>query len=331
MSSKEEIQLVIHDFPGTTTKFMTEFQNNSDFADVTLACDDFELVPAHKVILSAGSIFFRTVLKKLVSSYQPLLYLRGVSRDELEVILTFLYTGQTRVHNQGLDSFLILARDLGISGFSGKKEEEEEDIKQTDLDDPYEIKEMCQAEPLIDAMLSVKHEVEETFEAEKSNQTMSEDNHQKSKSKNTEIEILDKHLVVNPESFKLKVKSTKKLLKKSIDYTSNPNQPTNQRPNHSPVWKFAKKLDLTKCICNFCGKVVLTRCSSTTHIRNHLLKDHSDIPEVVRAIPIAKSHAENRQQYNSLVWKYCVMKLETKQVVFCAIKLFYLSMDQQQK
>ena len=57
---------------------------------------------------------------------------------------------------------------------------------------------------------------------------------------------------------------------------------------------------------------MLTRCSSTTHIRNHLLKYHSDIPEVVRDIPIAKSHAENRQQQNSLVWKYCVMTAQNQ-------------------
>ena len=52
-----------------------ELREDKDFFDVTLACDD-EQLQAHKVILSACSPFFRTVLRRNRHEH-PLLYLKG--------------------------------------------------------------------------------------------------------------------------------------------------------------------------------------------------------------------------------------------------------------
>ena len=48
---------------------------SSDFLDVTIACDD-DQIGAHKVILSAASPFFETILKRNPHKH-PLLYLRS--------------------------------------------------------------------------------------------------------------------------------------------------------------------------------------------------------------------------------------------------------------
>ena len=281
MNPKSEIQMIIRDFPAKTTQFMSDIQKNPEFADVTLACDDYQLVPAHKMILSAGSTFFQAVLRKLGGSSQPLVYLRGVAREELEVILALLYTGQTRVSKQGLDSFLLLARDLGISGFTGQQEEEEDNMEQTNIVDTCEIEETSHAETLP----SLKYEVEETIQGESCKQTLCDDGYEKDTFANAGVEAIQNNSSMNVDRFVLKHKSPNKL----YNYTTDDLSQNKLRPNHSPVWMFAQKLDSTKCRCNFCGKVVPTRMSSTTHIRNHLLKDHSDIPEVARDIPIVKS------------------------------------------
>ena len=75
------------------------------------------------------------------------------------------------------------------------------------------------------------------------------------------------------------------------------------RRNQSTVWKFAQKLDLTRCKCNFCGKILKTRNYCTTHILNHLLKEHMDETEVARDIPVEKS-LKGKKKKKSLVWKY---------------------------
>ena len=49
---------------------------------ITLACDDSQL-QAHKVILSACSLFFRKILKQNPHQH-PLLYLKGVKFSELQ-------------------------------------------------------------------------------------------------------------------------------------------------------------------------------------------------------------------------------------------------------
>ena len=118
MKPNDDLNMVWSEFQENTIKYLSYMRNNHDFCDVTLAGDDLELLPAHKVIISAGSDFFETIIRK--TGGHPVLYLRGVSKGDLEVILAFLYTGETRVEKLRQDSFLALARDLGVRGFAQK-------------------------------------------------------------------------------------------------------------------------------------------------------------------------------------------------------------------
>ena len=67
-----------------------ELREDKDFFDVTLACDD-EQLQAHKVILSACSPFFRTVLRRNRHEH-PLLYLKGdvVQKNSVQMNLLLL-------------------------------------------------------------------------------------------------------------------------------------------------------------------------------------------------------------------------------------------------
>ena len=120
MKPKDVVQMSWSDFQKSTTGFMSESRVNSDFTDVTLACEDGEQltqVPAHKIILAAGSAFFQSLLRRVGQSSCPLIYLRGVEMVELETILSFLYTGEASVQKVRLEKFLAVANDLGIKGF----------------------------------------------------------------------------------------------------------------------------------------------------------------------------------------------------------------------
>ena len=123
MKTEENLRLVWSEFHSSTTYFLSNIAVNYDFSDVTLVCKDQQLVPGHRVILSAGSRFFESILKVSLGNPNPLVYLRGVSKDDLVAILSFLYTGETRVKKSRLQDFMILARDLGVKGLSEEEEE----------------------------------------------------------------------------------------------------------------------------------------------------------------------------------------------------------------
>merc|ERR1711962_270070 len=99
----EKFCLSWNNFESNINAAFRELRDDGDFFDVTLACDD-EQIQAHKVILSACSPFFRTVLKRNPHSH-PLLYLRGVKYAELEALLTFMYHGEVNVFQQQINSF----------------------------------------------------------------------------------------------------------------------------------------------------------------------------------------------------------------------------------
>ena len=105
-----------NDFETNISDAFKELREDKDFFDVTLACDD-DQVQAHKVILSACSPFFRTVLKRNRHEH-PLLYLKGVKYVELLAVLNFMYLGEVNVAQEELNSFLAVAEDLKVKGLT---------------------------------------------------------------------------------------------------------------------------------------------------------------------------------------------------------------------
>ena len=73
---------------------------------------------AHKVILSACSPFFRSVLRRNqgAAAQQLVLYLKGVTYRDMEAVLTFMYHGEVNVAQDDLNSFLAVAEELRVKG-----------------------------------------------------------------------------------------------------------------------------------------------------------------------------------------------------------------------
>ena len=65
-----------NDFETNVSHAFNELRQEKELLDVTLACEE-DQVMAHKVILSACSSFFRSILKRNPHQH-PLLYLKGV-------------------------------------------------------------------------------------------------------------------------------------------------------------------------------------------------------------------------------------------------------------
>jgi len=119
-SLEEKFCLRWNDFENNISSAFKELKEEHDFFDVTLACEDNQL-QAHKVILSACSPFFRSVLKKNPHQH-PLLYLKGVKYEELQSVLNFMYHGEVNIAQEDLNSFLSVAEDLKVKGLTQKNE-----------------------------------------------------------------------------------------------------------------------------------------------------------------------------------------------------------------
>merc|ERR1712038_1584830 len=114
--ASEKFCLRWNDFETNISVAFRELREDKDFFDVTLACDDQQM-QAHKVILSACSPFFRSVLKKNAHSH-PLLFLKGVKYVDLVAVLNFMYHGEVNVAQEELNSFLAVAEELKVKGLT---------------------------------------------------------------------------------------------------------------------------------------------------------------------------------------------------------------------
>ena len=111
----EKFNLKWNDFHSNVSKSFGIFRNESYLHDVTLVSDDFKQIPAHKLVLSASSEYFKTILQQTKQS-QPLICLDGVNSEDLKNVLDYVYDGEVKIHQEDLDRFLSLAQRLKLEG-----------------------------------------------------------------------------------------------------------------------------------------------------------------------------------------------------------------------
>ena len=114
----EKICLKLNDFQDNVCSIFGSLRQDRDFADVTLACEDGQQIDAHKVILAASSPVFQSMLKRNKHPH-PLIYMRGLTSEDLRTIIDFMYFGEANIFQENLESFLAIAEDLKLTGLTG--------------------------------------------------------------------------------------------------------------------------------------------------------------------------------------------------------------------
>ena len=107
-----------NDFDTNISSSLRELREDKVLFDVMLVSGR-DQVPAHKVILSASSPLFRDILTRN-PHHHPLLYLGGVSADNLKYVIDFIYNGEVNVAQDDLNSFLLAAEELQVKGLTQK-------------------------------------------------------------------------------------------------------------------------------------------------------------------------------------------------------------------
>ena len=109
-----------NDFKDNVKTAFGNLRGDTDFTDVTLACEDGQQVRAHKVILATSSPTLQKILRKNQHPQPSMIYMRGLKSDDLKAMIDFIYFGEANVFQENLDSFLALAEELQLKGLTGQ-------------------------------------------------------------------------------------------------------------------------------------------------------------------------------------------------------------------
>ena len=115
-------------FESNLRRSLNVLKNEEDFQDVTLVTDDLHQVRANKLLLSASSEYFKTIL--LINKHShPLLCLDGIRFTELKNILEYIYNGEVRLEQKHLERFINVAKRLKLEGITNEQPETNENVK----------------------------------------------------------------------------------------------------------------------------------------------------------------------------------------------------------
>ena len=112
-----------NDFQQTVSTSFKAIRKEKDYIDVTLVSDDGVQFQAHKLVLSACSQLFKSILKKSPNVH-PLIYLSEIRSIYLQPIMDYIYQGEVELYQDQLEEFLRIAQKLQIEGLNEEMEEE---------------------------------------------------------------------------------------------------------------------------------------------------------------------------------------------------------------
>jgi len=117
MDSQENFALRWNDFHSNISTMFKHMRSSPDFQDVTLLCGiDSGEIKAHKVILSACSGYFQSVLSRTDAPHPVVLMPKDVQFDEIAGIIDFMYHGEVEVPTQDISRFLAVAEQFQVRG-----------------------------------------------------------------------------------------------------------------------------------------------------------------------------------------------------------------------
>lgn len=100
------------------TDIAYKFLEHESLVDVTLVCQEYSqthFFKAHQIILSACSPYFESLFLHNTHPH-PIVFLKDIKKNELEIILTFMYRGEVNVHHDKIQDLLDTAKSLMVRG-----------------------------------------------------------------------------------------------------------------------------------------------------------------------------------------------------------------------
>ncbi|XP_061400454.1 protein bric-a-brac 1-like, partial [Musca vetustissima] len=117
-SSQQQQQFCLrwNNYQSNLTSVFDQLLQTEAFVDVTLACDG-RSIKAHKMVLSACSPYFQTLLSTTPCQH-PIVIMRDVNWPELKAIVDFMYKGEINVSQDQIGPLLRIAEMLKVRGLA---------------------------------------------------------------------------------------------------------------------------------------------------------------------------------------------------------------------
>ena len=125
-SASDNYVLKWNEFHTCVANSFTDLRNAQEFLDVTVAVDQHHQLQAHKVILSASSPYFRSMLINNPSQHPVLVMPPHVRPSDLGAVIDFIYQGEVKIPTSELTEFIALAQMLKIKGLTDDFEQKEQ-------------------------------------------------------------------------------------------------------------------------------------------------------------------------------------------------------------
>ena len=249
-----------NEFETNVRQFFEKLRKEQNLFDVSLVSEDGHSMKAHRMILSAGSQFFKNIFDSNEDK-NMLIYLKGVKGDKLKSMLDFLYNGEVNVAQDDLDNFLSVASEMKLTGLERKtgnfEEKDTEDstvIKSNSKQFPdyfneiYESKpEMCENKDNFTTSNSIIDVTEDYLDNVGSYE-------QHEQMKNEDLKLRIENIIEKKEFGKWTCKVCEKIYNRK-----------SHASDHAEV-----HIEGMKHICQFCNKVFQKSCS----LRWHVIKAH---------------------------------------------------------
>ena len=121
----EKFCLKWNDFYTNISHSFRDLRNEENLHDVTLVTDDNQQISAHKLILSISSDYFNALFKN-IKQPNMVVCLQGLSKEDVNNCLNYMYNGEVQIFQDDLDKFLDIAERLKIKGLVGSSNSTEE-------------------------------------------------------------------------------------------------------------------------------------------------------------------------------------------------------------
>ena len=110
----EKFSLKWKNYQSNLNKSLSGLRDDTESADVTLISEDKVKFSAHRILLSSCSEVFKLILKEN-NHGNPLLYLGGVSSQNIGFILDYIYHGEVKIYQDNIERFLEIANKYQLA------------------------------------------------------------------------------------------------------------------------------------------------------------------------------------------------------------------------
>ena len=255
-----------NDFGWNASKVFTSHRDRSSFCDVSLVSDDLKQHSAHKIILSACSEYFNTVLSSCDTPH-TLVCMPGLSDEELAQMLDYIYKGEAQVQKDKIDRFLNNAQRFKLAGLLPKNDKniqkEAEDLLEEEEEEAVPV-----------------HNVEDDCDRDDADNGIDIDMlDQVKESKDEEIVLnissvssfIDLQSTVTEEdNMEENESSTVKIKKRKRDSKRTETEPMIKVENGAYIEEYVQKNEDGTFSCKICGRIAKQRHVISNHVELHI-------------------------------------------------------------